>query len=149
LWGDIYFDDSVARVVIADSSSFNPFGNPSEVHYEMQELNSWEGSTISFTANQGSFTSQDNLSLFVIDENGIVSNGYPVSFDGVAPNCLTELDIDCKLGDGITDLPNMVSVTDEEEQYLKEKNSKSDVFKSSKKSVFQAMLKLLNNLFTY
>ena len=79
LWGDIYFDDSLARVVIADSSNFSVYGSSSEVHYEMQELKSWSNNSVSFTVRPGSFTAGQQLYLYLIDANGNVSNAYPIS----------------------------------------------------------------------
>ncbi|MBT7237321.1 hypothetical protein HN865_00510 [Candidatus Woesearchaeota archaeon] len=88
LFGDISFDDSLSRIVIADTNSFDPFGNSYEVHYEMQELVSWSTDVLAFKVNQGSFLDTDSLYLFVIDEDGTVSNGVPVSFSsGVIPDC--------------------------------------------------------------
>ncbi len=78
LWGDIYMDSSPARVFVADSPTFEFYGNDSEVHYEMQEVNSWTGSELSITFNKGAFSS-GTAYIFVVDGQGSVSNGFPIS----------------------------------------------------------------------
>ncbi|MCD4759438.1 hypothetical protein K8R33_00950, partial [archaeon] len=84
---DVYVDNTWARVEICDVSSWSQ-KESNGAHCEIQiPHTTWDGSTIEFTVNQGSFSLGEDAYLFVIDENGVASNGYPVSFDGVAPEC--------------------------------------------------------------
>ncbi|MFH1586814.1 MAG: hypothetical protein ABID38_03090 [Candidatus Diapherotrites archaeon] len=71
----IYIDNTQARVEISDNPNWL-----ASTHREIQIPSSWSSGSIQFTANQGAFTSGTNLYLFVINADGTVSNGYPVSF---------------------------------------------------------------------
>ena len=75
LWGDIYIDNTLARVVIGDAATWDQVS-----HFELQiPRTTWSDSSIDITANLGSFTAGESLYLFVIDENGNASAGYPVT----------------------------------------------------------------------
>nr|MBA4404996.1 hypothetical protein [Nanoarchaeum sp.] len=79
---DIYIDNTQARIVIGDSQDFSEVN-----HFEIQiPHTTWNGNTIQFTANKGSFGTEQ-LYLFVIDENGVVSNEFPITFTGTAAVC--------------------------------------------------------------
>jgi hypothetical protein len=94
LWGDIYFDDSLARVVISDSSTFDPFGGSYTNHYEVQNIQSWSNSSVTFKANPGSFTSGQTVYLYVIDSNGNVNtSGYPIQIASVLGNSVSSCNI--------------------------------------------------------
>ncbi len=64
-----------ARVEIADTATWD-----TNTHREIQIPGSWDSNSINITVNQGSFNSGDTAYLFVIDENGVASNGYPIQF---------------------------------------------------------------------
>ncbi|MBT7169522.1 hypothetical protein HN908_00540, partial [Candidatus Woesearchaeota archaeon] len=86
LFDEVYVDSSVARIMICDFKSWGTIETTGG-HCELQLPHTiWDGSNIQFTANKGSF-GDEQLYLFVIDSEGEVSNGVPVSFDGTAPQC--------------------------------------------------------------
>lgn len=80
---DIYADSSQARVEICDNAVWS-----SRTHCEIQLASSWNDSQIQFDVNRGTFP-DGQAYLFVINESGIASSGYPISFgvqtDFVAP----------------------------------------------------------------
>jgi hypothetical protein len=83
---DIYIDNSWARILICDQSSWD---DSVERHCEIQiPHTTWDGSNIQFVANQGSFVSGQDYYLYVIDENGEVSNSEVIQFSGVSPECV-------------------------------------------------------------
>jgi len=45
----------------------------------------WSDSSIYITVNQGSFKNGDNAFLFVVDKDGNVSSGYPITIASNAP----------------------------------------------------------------
>jgi hypothetical protein len=73
-WDDIYIDNSWARVVIGDNVDYD-----SCTHREIQIPTAWSDKTITVSVNQGTFKSGDTAYLFVVDANGNVSNGYPIT----------------------------------------------------------------------
>lgn len=82
-YDNVYLDNVISRIEICDVSIWAD-KETNGAHCEIQiPHTTWDGSNIQFTANQGSFLDTENLWLFVIDENGIVSNGYPVSFSEI------------------------------------------------------------------
>ena len=88
LWGDVYFDKGMSRIIISESSEYNPYGNTNTNHYEMQIPDSWLNDEISLTVNKGGFSNGQTYYLFVVNENGEVSNAKPVSFSpGAIPDC--------------------------------------------------------------
>lgn len=95
-WTDDMFIQvgSWARTELCDSSSWN-----TRTQCEIQIPSAWSDSSITFTANQGSFNNGDTAYLFVVDENGEVNaSGYPItigesSFDITAPNAPTNLSV--------------------------------------------------------
>jgi len=92
-----YFDDifiqtgSQARVEIGDNAVF-----ANCTHIEIQPALTWSDTGITGTFNQGSFETGDTVYFFVIDENGVPSDGYAVVIGGETPmanpivNILTE-----------------------------------------------------------
>lgn len=77
-FGDIYIDNTLARVVVGDHPSWSEVS-----HYEMQIPQRWNSNTIEFIANLGSFNPLEDLFLFVFDSFGNVnSTGFLVSSDG-------------------------------------------------------------------
>jgi len=82
LWGDIYWDDSPSRVLIADSEDYYFLNHSSEIHYEMQKPLSWGNGEILVEISQGTFQEDRPYFLFVIDENNNISSPYTVTFNG-------------------------------------------------------------------
>ena len=75
LWGDIYIDDTLARVVLGDSGSWS-----SVSHYEMQIPQDWQSDSIQVAGNLGSFSASESVWLYVIDADGNVNqSGFPVA----------------------------------------------------------------------
>jgi hypothetical protein len=73
---EIYIDTTFARIDICNSSNWTAYPK----HCEIQiPHTTWNDSTIQFTANLGSFNASEQLYLFVVDENGNASNGYPIT----------------------------------------------------------------------
>ena len=78
---DIYLDSTQARVEIGDNSSWDNC-----THREIQIPTAWSSDLISITANQGSFSEGDTAYLFVVDENGNISDGYQITIGSGAPD---------------------------------------------------------------
>jgi hypothetical protein len=77
---DVYIDTTQARVEIGNAATFN-----SCTHREIQIPTAWSGTSITVTANQGSFENGKTAYLYVIDADGNVNaQGYPIMF-GEAP----------------------------------------------------------------
>ena len=72
---DIYIDNTQARVEICTGSTWSGRGT-----CEIQIPTDWSTSSISVTANQGSFASDTSLYIYAVDDNGNASPGYPVMF---------------------------------------------------------------------
>lgn len=76
---NIYIDNSWARVVIGDHSTW-----ATSTHREIQIPSAWSSSSITITANQGSLASLTNQYLYVVDSVGNVNaNGFQLT--GFAP----------------------------------------------------------------
>ena len=88
---DIYIDNSWARVEIGDNSDYD-----SCTHREMQIPISWDTDEITITFNKGSFENNSTAYLFVVDENGAISDGRTITV-GSASTTRYYLDAD---GDG-------------------------------------------------
>ncbi len=73
-YDDIYIADSRARIEIGNNPIFT-----SCTHREIQIPTVWSDGSITINVNQGSFLNGDAY-LFVVDENGDVSEGYPITF---------------------------------------------------------------------
>ncbi|HLD34402.1 MAG TPA: hypothetical protein VJB62_00915, partial [Patescibacteria group bacterium] len=73
--GEIYVDITRARVEVCDSSTWG-----SRSHCEIQiPHTTWNNGQIQITVNQGTFSSGQTAYLFVVNANGNVSNGYPIT----------------------------------------------------------------------
>jgi len=70
---DIYIDNTQARVMMCDSPTW-----AARTHCEIQLPIKWSSDSITFTVNTGSFSS-GTAYLFVVDENGATTDGYPVN----------------------------------------------------------------------
>ena len=71
-WGELYIDTTLARVELGNNPSF-----AASTHREIQIPTAWSNGSISIKVNKGSFPA-GTAYLFVIDENGNPSAGYPV-----------------------------------------------------------------------
>jgi len=93
-YDDIYLDNTQARVEICDFASWT-----ARNHCEIQPATAWDSgvNSISATINQGSFADGASAYVFVIDENGIPSTGYQITFatssDVVAPSAPSGLSV--------------------------------------------------------
>lgn len=86
---DVYASPTLARVEIGDNQSYN-----SCTHREVQLPLSWSDGQIKVKVNQGSFpTDPTPAYLFVVDDNGNVSDGKKVNFGGVPPQNLKLLNV--------------------------------------------------------
>lgn len=77
---DVFIDFTQARVELSESSVWD---DTVQVHKELQIPISWEDGNIQIKVNQGSMTNLSDKFLFVVDENGAVSNGFPLASLGV------------------------------------------------------------------
>ncbi len=99
--GDLYFDDvyidnTWSRVELCENNNWLNRG-----HCEIQIPTSWSSDSVTATANQGSFENGDTAYLFVVDSNGEVSSGYPLTISG-GSSCSNGQTISCDTGmDGI------------------------------------------------
>jgi len=81
---DVYLDNSWARVMLGDASTYSAC-----TVREPQLIDSWSDSSITITANQGTFQSGQAY-VYVVDENGDVSNsgiGEPVTIGQGTGQC--------------------------------------------------------------
>lgn len=87
----IYVDNSFARIEIGDQPTYD-----SCTHREIQLASSWSDSQIEFNVNKGTLP-DGQAYLFVIDESGTASSGYPISFgvqtDFIAPSAPSGLNV--------------------------------------------------------
>jgi len=74
---NVYIDTSRARVEIGASSVYDVF--ETKHVRDIQIPSSWSDGSITFKVNQGSFNAGDTAYLFVINEDGNVSSGYPIT----------------------------------------------------------------------
>lgn len=79
----VYIDNTSAHVFISDSPSVTWPDNSAAHHSEIQVASAWSDSSISFTVNQGSFSTLDGKYLYVVDSAGNASAGYPIAFGSV------------------------------------------------------------------
>jgi len=84
LLSDVYIDNTQAHVFISNASSIsNYLSRGSFAVNETQVCNSWSASSITFTFNQGSFSSGAQAYLYVVDSSGgINATGYPIRIGG-------------------------------------------------------------------
>ena len=67
---DVYVDNSFSRVMLGNASTY-----AASTVFEMQAPTSWASSSISVIANQGAFADGASAYIYVVDSNGVVSNG--------------------------------------------------------------------------
>ena len=72
---DIYVDNTWARVIIGNASSFS-----SCTQRELQRASAWADGSVSITVNRGGFSESASAYLYVVEDDGTVSNGYPITF---------------------------------------------------------------------
>lgn len=72
MYTEVYIDSTQARVVIADNAVLED-----ATHKEIQIPTAWDGpgGEITFTANTGTFATDDVVYVFVINTDGVVSTG--------------------------------------------------------------------------
>ncbi|MEA1900553.1 MAG: DNRLRE domain-containing protein [Thermodesulfobacteriota bacterium] len=98
---DFYLDNTSARIEIGDNSVW-----ANCTHREIQIPSAWLDTSITITANQGSFADGENVYVFVVDADGNVSNSYgPITIgsgekgdDTTPPGDVT--DLTKQVGDG-------------------------------------------------
>jgi len=79
---DIYIDTTQSRVEIGEASTFDTC-----TIREIQPPTAWSNNSITFTANQGSFSDGDTAYLYVVDEDGSVNEqGYQIAFGPAGPD---------------------------------------------------------------
>jgi len=79
---DIYIANTFARVEIGDAPAWDAC-----THREIQIPVAWSDGSITFTANQGSFSDGEPAYLYVVDENGDVNEqGYQIAFGPAGPD---------------------------------------------------------------
>jgi hypothetical protein len=95
-WGNISGGDGTGEKIYTDDIFFQ-FGTQARVemgdnatwanctHREIQIPTAWSNTSIAATVNQGSFNNGDSAYLFVVDGDGNVSNGYPITIAGNTP----------------------------------------------------------------
>jgi hypothetical protein len=75
---DVYIDNTFARVEVCEGNAW-----ATRKKCDPQIPSAWSNSSITFTANQGSFTSGQNAYLYVVDKDGNVNaSGYPITIGG-------------------------------------------------------------------
>lgn len=80
-WDDVYIDNSWARVEIGDQQIYDEC-----THREMQIPTSWSNNSIEISINQGAFQDGGMVYLFVVDEDGTPSEGYPIKINNSIEN---------------------------------------------------------------
>jgi hypothetical protein len=73
---DPYADNTLSRIEIENASAYNNC-----THRDIQPPTAWNNSSATITLNQGSFNNGDTAYVFVVDSTGVVSSGYPITFD--------------------------------------------------------------------
>lgn len=76
---DLYLDDTWARVMIGNASTF-----AASTIREVQIPTSWSDGSIKVQINRGSFGASASAWLYVIDRNNVPSAGLPITFGGGA-----------------------------------------------------------------
>jgi len=71
---DAYIDNTWARVEIGDNATYDNC-----THREVQIPSAWSDSSIEITFSQGSFNNGDQAYLFVVDDAGNKSSGFPIT----------------------------------------------------------------------
>jgi hypothetical protein len=76
---DIYIDDTLARVEIGNAQTWGAC-----THREIQIPTAWAAGEIAVTINQGAFSAGSTAYLFVVDADGVVSDGYEITLGSSA-----------------------------------------------------------------
>ncbi len=80
-WDELYVDITRARVEIGNAPTWAAC-----THREIQVPSTWNGNSITFRTNQGTFADATTAYVYVVDASGAVnSQGYPVVFAGTDP----------------------------------------------------------------
>lgn len=74
-WDDVYIDTTQSRAEIGNASIYT-----NATHREIQIPSAWSTGSITITVNRGSFGASDSVYLFIVDSDGSVSDGYPITF---------------------------------------------------------------------
>jgi hypothetical protein len=82
---EVYIDNTQAHVFISDSPSVSWPDQGSTHHSEIQVPTFWSDSSITMTFNQGSFANDKTVYLYVVDADGKISNGYPLTTGKAGP----------------------------------------------------------------
>ncbi len=78
----VYIDNTPAHIYLSDSANASWPDIDHFHHNEIQVVSSWTDHSISFTFNQGGFSSGDTVYVYVVDTHGNCnSQGYPMSID--------------------------------------------------------------------
>jgi hypothetical protein len=73
-WDELYVDSTLSRVEIGDNINWNEC-----THREIQIPTQWSPSYIGINVNTGTFIEGETAYLFVVDENGNPSEGFPIT----------------------------------------------------------------------
>ena len=75
---NIYIDNTPQRVEVGNASTWTAC-----THREIQIPSAWSSNSITFSVNQGAFTSGQQAYLYVVDSTGAVNaSGYPITIGG-------------------------------------------------------------------
>jgi hypothetical protein len=72
---DVYIDNAISRIEIGDNAVYGLC-----THREIQIPSAWSTTEITATVNRGSFGASDTAYLYVVDEDGVASDGYEITF---------------------------------------------------------------------
>ena len=79
----VYIDNTLAHIYISDSANTSWPDNAFAHHSEIQVASEWSDKSITFTFNQGGFSSGDTVYLYIVDNNGSCnSQGHPINIGG-------------------------------------------------------------------
>jgi hypothetical protein len=73
-WESIYVDNSWARIEIGNNSVYTNC-----TIREVQIPSAWSNTSVTVKVNRGQFSDLNSLFLFVVDENGVASPGFPLT----------------------------------------------------------------------
>lgn len=78
-WDELYVDTTRARVELGNAPTWAAC-----THREIQVPSAWSTNSIAFKVNKGIFSTGQQAYLFIVDENGNPSSGYPITIGGGA-----------------------------------------------------------------
>jgi len=78
----VYIDNTQAHIFISSNSNVSWSDYDLTRHDEIQVASIWLDTSIIITVNQGSFQDGDTAYIYVVNENGNISNGYQIVFSG-------------------------------------------------------------------